>query len=120
MVPSTVLAVIDRAIQLHGAAGVSQDFPLAYFWVAARTLRIADGPDEVRDLGWCSQTHIYLLMHVCVPSGALDELWSRHCQGNGRTAVQALIGRPLPLPLSLHCLIAQTHNTSKQTIGGGT
>ena len=50
MVPSTVLAVIDRAIQLHGAAGVSQDFPLSYFWVAARTLRIADGPDEVRDL----------------------------------------------------------------------
>jgi acyl-CoA dehydrogenase len=39
--------VIDRAIQAHGAAGVSQDFPLAQLWAAARTLRFADGPDEV-------------------------------------------------------------------------
>ena len=47
VVPSLVLGVVDRAIQAFGAAGVSQDTPLAYFWVAARTLRIADGPDEV-------------------------------------------------------------------------
>jgi acyl-CoA dehydrogenase len=39
--------VIDRAIQAHGGGGVSQDFPLAYAWAAARTLRLADGPDEV-------------------------------------------------------------------------
>ncbi len=39
--------VIDKAIQAHGAAGVSQDFPLAQLWAAARTLRLADGPDEV-------------------------------------------------------------------------
>jgi acyl-CoA dehydrogenase len=39
--------VLDRAIQAHGAAGVSQDFPLAALWAAARTLRLADGPDEV-------------------------------------------------------------------------
>lgn len=45
--PRTALAVIDDAIQIHGAAGVSQDFPLAYAWASARTLRLADGPDEV-------------------------------------------------------------------------
>ena len=45
--PNMALAVIDRAMQAHGAAGVSQDFPLAYAWAAARTLRLADGPDEV-------------------------------------------------------------------------
>ncbi len=39
--------VIDRAIQAHGAAGVTQDFPLAQLWANARTLRFADGPDEV-------------------------------------------------------------------------
>ncbi len=45
--PNVALAVIDRAIQVHGGGGVSQDFPLAYAWAAARTLRLADGPDEV-------------------------------------------------------------------------
>ncbi|HEY0195538.1 MAG TPA: acyl-CoA dehydrogenase family protein [Kofleriaceae bacterium] len=45
--PNMALAVIDRAIQVHGGGGVSQDFPLAYAWAAARTLRLADGPDEV-------------------------------------------------------------------------
>jgi acyl-CoA dehydrogenase len=40
-------AVIDRAVQLHGAGGVSDDFPLARMWTQARTLRLADGPDEV-------------------------------------------------------------------------
>jgi acyl-CoA dehydrogenase len=39
--------VIDKAIQAHGAAGVSQDLPLAHLWAAARALRFADGPDEV-------------------------------------------------------------------------
>jgi len=39
--------VIDKAIQAHGGAGVSQDTPLAELWAATRTLRIADGPDEV-------------------------------------------------------------------------
>lgn len=45
--PSMALRVIDRAVQVHGAAGVSADFPLAAAWAAARTLRLADGPDEV-------------------------------------------------------------------------
>ena len=41
------LKVIDRAIQMHGGAGVSNDFPLAYWYAMQRTLRLADGPDEV-------------------------------------------------------------------------
>ncbi len=45
--PNVALRVIDRAIQAHGGAGVCQDFPLAYSWAMTRTLRIADGPDEV-------------------------------------------------------------------------
>ncbi|KAJ9302717.1 hypothetical protein DTO271G3_91 [Paecilomyces variotii] len=47
LVPQTALTVIDRAVQAFGAAGVSQDTPLAYLWALIRTLRIADGPDEV-------------------------------------------------------------------------
>jgi acyl-CoA dehydrogenase len=45
--PAMTEWVIDKAIQAHGAAGVSQDFPLAHLWASARTLRFADGPDEV-------------------------------------------------------------------------
>jgi acyl-CoA dehydrogenase len=45
--PRVALHVIDRAIQAHGGAGVSDDFPLARTWAHARTLRLADGPDEV-------------------------------------------------------------------------
>ena len=47
VVPQMALKVIDRAIQTHGGGGVSQDFPLAEFWIYARSLRLADGPDEV-------------------------------------------------------------------------
>ncbi|GAA5145632.1 acyl-CoA dehydrogenase family protein [Pseudonocardia eucalypti] len=47
MVTRIACAVIDRAIQVHGAGGVSDDFPLAYFYAWARALRMADGPDEV-------------------------------------------------------------------------
>jgi acyl-CoA dehydrogenase len=46
-VPRMALRVIDRAIQAHGAAGVSADVPLASAWAHARTIRLADGPDEV-------------------------------------------------------------------------
>jgi acyl-CoA dehydrogenase len=45
--PSMTLKVLDWAIQMHGAGGVSDDFPLAALWAGARTLRLADGPDEV-------------------------------------------------------------------------
>jgi acyl-CoA dehydrogenase len=47
VVPRAALRVIDRAIQAHGAAGVSDDFPLASGWAHARSIRLADGPDEV-------------------------------------------------------------------------
>jgi acyl-CoA dehydrogenase len=45
--PETVQWILDKAIQMHGAAGVSQDFPLATMYAGIRTLRLADGPDEV-------------------------------------------------------------------------
>lgn len=45
--PNIALRVLDRAIQAFGGAGVSNDFPLAAMWANARTLRLADGPDEV-------------------------------------------------------------------------
>jgi acyl-CoA dehydrogenase len=47
LVPQMALTVIDRAVQCFGAAGVCQDTPLANMWANIRTLRIADGPDEV-------------------------------------------------------------------------
>ncbi len=47
IVPTIAIDVIDDAIQMHGGAGISQDFPLAAMYTAARTLRLADGPDEV-------------------------------------------------------------------------
>lgn len=49
-VPNMALKVIDRAIQVHGAAGVTQFFPLAHMFAGIRTLRIADGPDEVHKM----------------------------------------------------------------------
>jgi acyl-CoA dehydrogenase len=45
--PAMAEWVLDKAIQAHGAGGISQDFPLAALWAAARSLRLADGPDEV-------------------------------------------------------------------------
>ncbi|KAL9624615.1 MAG: hypothetical protein Q9160_001280 [Pyrenula sp. 1 TL-2023] len=47
IVPNMALTVIDRAVQAHGGMGVCQDTPLASMWAQIRTLRIADGPDEV-------------------------------------------------------------------------
>jgi acyl-CoA dehydrogenase len=49
-IPNITLKVIDRAIQVHGAAGVTQFFPLAEMYAHARTLRIVDGPDEVHKM----------------------------------------------------------------------
>lgn len=47
LIPQTALTVIDRAVQAFGGAGVSQETPLANMWAGIRTLRLADGPDEV-------------------------------------------------------------------------
>jgi acyl-CoA dehydrogenase len=49
-IPNIALKVVDRAIQVHGAAGVTQFFPLAEMYAHMRTLRIADGPDEVHKM----------------------------------------------------------------------
>ena len=49
-IPNMALKVIDRAIQVHGAAGVTQFYPLARMYAHIRTLRIADGPDEVHKM----------------------------------------------------------------------
>jgi acyl-CoA dehydrogenase len=48
--PNVALKIIDRAIQIHGGGGVSDDFPLARLYAGMRTLRLADGPDEVHKL----------------------------------------------------------------------
>ncbi|HEX2087690.1 MAG TPA: acyl-CoA dehydrogenase family protein [Solirubrobacteraceae bacterium] len=48
--PNVALRVIDRAIQVHGGGGVSDDFGLAWSWAHIRTLRLADGPDEVHKM----------------------------------------------------------------------
>jgi len=45
--PAMALQILDDAIQAHGGGGVSSDFPLASAWASMRTLRFADGPDEV-------------------------------------------------------------------------
>jgi acyl-CoA dehydrogenase len=45
--PNVALRVVDRAIQVHGGAGISDDFPLATMYAHLRTLRLADGPDEI-------------------------------------------------------------------------
>jgi acyl-CoA dehydrogenase len=55
MGPRVACAVLDRAIQIHGGAGVTEDFMLARLWATARILRIADGPDEVHVRGVARQ-----------------------------------------------------------------
>jgi alkylation response protein AidB-like acyl-CoA dehydrogenase len=47
--PTMALAILDDAIQAHGGGGVSSDFALAHEWASVRTLRFADGPDEVHN-----------------------------------------------------------------------
>jgi acyl-CoA dehydrogenase len=53
--PNIALRIIDRAIQVHGGGGVTDDFPLAMAWAHLRTLRLADGPDEVHKRAIASQ-----------------------------------------------------------------
>ena len=54
-VPQMALKIVDRAIQVHGGGGVSDDFPLAYMYAGLRSLRLADGPDEVHKLSVARQ-----------------------------------------------------------------
>ena len=67
--PNVALRVLDRAIQAHGGAGVSDDFPLAYFWASARTLRLADGPDEVHRVS-VAKLELKKVRHIGKESGA--------------------------------------------------
>ena len=53
--PNIALKIVDRAIQVHGGGGVTDDFPLAMAWAHLRTLRLADGPDEVHKRSIASQ-----------------------------------------------------------------
>ena len=48
--PNVALRIIDRAMQVHGAGGLSDDWPLAQMYAHQRTLRLADGPDEVHKM----------------------------------------------------------------------
>jgi acyl-CoA dehydrogenase len=54
-VPNICLRIVDRAIQVHGGGGVCEDFPLAAMYAGLRTLRLADGPDEVHKLSLARQ-----------------------------------------------------------------
>lgn len=67
--PTMALKVIDWAIQVHGGMGVSDDTPLAYMWAGQRTLRFADGPDEVHRNALAK---LELSRHMTLPAGATD------------------------------------------------
>ncbi len=67
--PSMALKVIDWAMQVYGGMGISQDTPLAYMWAGQRTLRFADGPDEVHRN---SLAKLELARHMKLPSSAVD------------------------------------------------
>jgi acyl-CoA dehydrogenase len=69
IVPSMTLRIIDWAIQAHGGGGVSQDFALAQLWAGQRTLRLADGPDEVHRN---SIAKLELAQHVGRPGAHVD------------------------------------------------
>jgi acyl-CoA dehydrogenase len=65
--PKVVCQIVDWAIQAHGGAGVTQDFPLAYMYAHARTLRLVDGPDEVHRM---TIAKLELARHTSVPGAA--------------------------------------------------
>ena len=62
--PNMACQIIDWAIQAHGGGGVSDDFPLAYAYAHQRTLRLADGPDEVHR---ASIAKLELARHLLLP-----------------------------------------------------
>jgi acyl-CoA dehydrogenase len=64
MVPERVCQIIDQAIQIHGATGISQWTPLAEMYAQQRTLRLADGPDEVHR---ASLAKLELAKHLRMP-----------------------------------------------------
>jgi acyl-CoA dehydrogenase len=69
LAPNVAQQVLDWAIQAHGAGGVSDDFPLAYMWAGNRTLRLADGPDEVHRNAIAK---LELAKHMAIPSDDVE------------------------------------------------
>jgi acyl-CoA dehydrogenase len=69
LAPNVTQQVLDWAIQAHGGGGVSDEFPLAYQWAGNRTLRLADGPDEVHR---SAIAKLELAKHIAVPSKELE------------------------------------------------
>ncbi|MEN3297331.1 MAG: acyl-CoA dehydrogenase, partial [Burkholderiales bacterium] len=69
LAPNVTQQILDWAIQAHGGGGVSDDFPLAYQWAGNRTLRLADGPDEVHRN---SIAKLELAKHIAIPSSELN------------------------------------------------
>ena len=67
--PNMACQILDWAIQAHGGGGISQDFPLAFAWAHQRTLRFADGPDEVHRN---SLAKLEYARHMTVPGGEVD------------------------------------------------
>jgi acyl-CoA dehydrogenase len=84
--PRAALNVIDRAVQVHGGMGVCQDTPLASMWAHARTLRLADGPDEV---------HLRSIARQAI--GDVVGRPSRN-GSNGSGAASAPVGEAMPQP----------------------
>lgn len=64
--PNMLLKVLDRSIQAHGAAGISQDTPLAKFWASARTLKFADGPDEENNCSFKREIYLSTSLLTCI------------------------------------------------------
>ncbi|MBV8634056.1 MAG: acyl-CoA dehydrogenase, partial [Burkholderiaceae bacterium] len=71
LAPNVAQQVLDWAIQAHGAGGVSDDFPLAYMWAGNRTLRLADGPDEVHRNAIAK---LELAKHIAIPSDDVETM----------------------------------------------
>ncbi len=67
--PSMACQVVDWAMQAHGGAGVCDDFPLAYMYAHSRTLRLADGPDEVHRNAIAK---LELAKHIALPKTTAD------------------------------------------------
>ena len=69
--PNIACQIIDWAIQVHGGGGVSSDFPLAMMYAHSRTLRLADGPDEVHRV---AVAKLELAKHMSLPKSRHDSL----------------------------------------------
>ncbi len=69
LAPNVAQQVLDWAIQAHGAGGVSEDFPLASMWAGNRTLRLADGPDEVHRN---AVAKLELAKHMAIPGAEIE------------------------------------------------